>query len=386
MFVKKDFPIFSRTIHDKTLVYLDSAATTQKPQCVLDAMNNFYTTSNANVSRGVHTLAEEATNIYEDARKTVAEFIGAEFEEVVFVPSATYGMNMVASWVQEWIQKDDEILLSTLEHHSNIIPWQIVAKKTGAKIIFINSKNGMIDLEDYKKKVSQKTRIISVSATSNVFGAHNPIEEIVKNKKNAFTLVDYAQTIAHKKVDASLPDFAVFSAHKIYGPMGIGVLKINQEINFVPRIYGGGMIETVTQQEHSLTQKPWCFEAGTPNVAGAVGLEAAIKYVSSLGLENIQSHEQELTNYTIQELEKIPKVKIIGPGPGIISFVVQEMNTNDIAVLLDLQGIAVRSGRHCADPLHQELNIKDSLRVSFGVYNTLDDAKKFIISLKKIVG
>lgn len=388
--IRKDFPILKRNVHNNILIYFDNAATTQKPRQVLQAMNEYYSTSNANTSRGVHFLGEEATNAYEQARITVAKFINAKPEETIFTSSTTHSINKVALWATKHLQENDEILLSIAEHHANILPWQRAAKKTGAKIVFVNLKDGLFDMQDYEDKLSDKTKFVCVSATSNVLGDDKPIKQITQkaHEKNAFVLIDYAQTIAHKKIDASIPDFSVFSAHKIYGPTGLGVLVVNNRVNnFTPELLGGGIVEDVTTTNYSLTQKPWCYEPGTPNVAGAIGLQKAIEYVDEIGIEKITTHLQELTRYTQEELTKIPEINIIGSKEknAIISFTLKNMNANDVAMMLSLKGICVRTGMHCTNPLHKELNIDSSVRVSFALYNTQEEIDVFIQEIKKII-
>lgn len=391
-----DFPILKRKIHDKRLVYLDNAATTQKPQQVIDAMSRYYETSNANVSRGVHVLAEESTTAYEQSRQKVAKFLDLPANQVVFTSGATDSINFVAGLAKETLKPGDEILLSIYEHHSNIVPWQQVALATGAKLLYVGLTDDYeFDLDDFTSKLSEKTRFVCVSHASNVLGTVTPIDQIVKQAQSigAKVVVDGAQAAGHFPTTfVEQPDFYCFSAHKMLGPQGIGVLALSKRslTELLPYRYGGGMIETVTKEESTLAQAPECFEAGTPNVAGAVGLAAAIDYIEKFGLENIHKHESELLEQAYLELQKIPELTMYGPRPkkeraAILSFTIKGVHPHDVAQILDSEGVAIRSGLHCAMPLHEELGVESLNRVSFALYNTREDVEVLVSALQKAI-
>jgi cysteine desulfurase/selenocysteine lyase len=385
--IRKDFPFFKRG-----LIYLDSAATTQKPLVVLDAMRKYYETTNANVHRGVYSLAEEATQAYEGARKKIAGFISASPGEIVFVRNATEAINLVAqSWGFANIQKDDVILLTEMEHHSNIVPWQMLAKRTGAKISFLPiNEHGELDWNSATHALKQKPKIFAFTHISNVLGTINPVRELIAeaHKNGVPVLLDASQSVPHmpvsvKDLDA---DFLVFSGHKMLGPF-VGVLYGKRELleKMEPMLGGGDMIKEVTFEGALWNEVPWKFEAGTPGIAGAVGLGAAVDYLQSIGMENIWKHEQELVKYAYDKLSQDKHVFLYGPQnrAGVISFNLGDMHAHDVSTVLDQQGICVRSGHHCAQPLMERLNVPATVRISFGPYNTKEDVDAFLTALQK---
>jgi cysteine desulfurase/selenocysteine lyase len=397
--LRKDFPILDREINGNKLIYLDNAATSQKPKQVIEAISEYYSNHNANVHRGLHTLSEEATEMYEDARKKVAHFIGAAHpEEIIFTKGATESLNRVAiSWGLVNLKKDDVVLLSDFEHHSNMVPWLEEAKVVGAKVEYLESnENGEITLEEVKSKITDKVKLISITHASNVLGTIVPIKEICKiaHEKGILVCVDGAQAIPHLKVNVqSLDcDFYAFSAHKMLGPMGIGVLWVRKEIleKLEPYEFGGGMIDEVTYEGATYTQAPVKFEAGTPNVSGAVGLATAIGYLENIGMDEIREHEIELNKYFLEKLSHMEEIKIIGPKEaekrtGLVSFVVKNVHAHDVASVLNGFGIAVRSGHHCAMPYHNKKNLPATTRVSYYLYNTKEEIDKLIEGLKKAI-
>lgn len=397
--IKKDFPILNRKINGNPLVYLDNAATSQKPKQVIDAISDYYSNYNANVHRGIHTLSEEATKLYEDSRKKIAEFIGASHpEEIIFTKGATESLNRVAfSWGLKNLNKDDVILLGDFEHHSNVVPWQIVAEKTGAKLEYMDSdENGEITLDEVKNKITEKVKIISITHASNVLGTIVPIKEICKiaHEKNILVCVDGAQAVPHMIVNIqSLGcDFYAFSGHKMLGPMGTGVLWVKKEIleELEPYEYGGGMIEEVSYESAVFTEAPIKFEAGTPNVSGAVGLAAAVSYLQKIGMDEIREHEISLNKYLLEKLFEIKEVQIIGSKnpekrTGVVSFIVKNVHAHDIASVLNGYGVAVRSGHHCTMPYHKKRGLAATTRVSHYLYNTTEDTDKLIEGLKKAI-
>jgi len=401
--LKSDFPILSRQIHGFPLAYLDNAATTQKPIQVLQALEDYYKQHNANIHRGVHVLSEEATQMYEQARQTVADFIGAKFEEIIFTRNTTEGLNLIAySWGLANLKKDDEIILSIAEHHSNIVPWQIVAAKTGAVIKYIGiDELGNLILQgsedSLERLLNEKTKILSLVHISNVIGIINPVEQFFgKAKKynpDILCVLDGAQSAPHVNLDVVKlkADFIAFSGHKMLGPMGIGVLWGRKEIleNMEPFLGGGDMIGEVYQDRFTTNELPYKFEAGTPNVEGAIGLAAAINYIRQIGWDNIVEHEKNLTSYCLEKLSKLNEVRIIGPKKmsaakaGLISFYHEQIHAHDLAQVLDSVGVAVRSGHHCAMPLHEYLKISASCRTSFYFYNTKEEIDRMIEGIKK---
>ena len=396
--LRKDFPILNRKINGKPLVYLDSAATSQKPLQVINAVKDYYESHNANVHRSIYKLGEEATEIYETAHKKVAEFINADFEEVIFTKNATESINLVMySWGMHNIKKGDEIVLTQMEHHSNLVPWQFLAKQKGAVLKFmeIDTKIGRIKPEEINKKITKKTKLVSAIHMSNVLGTINPVEEIIEkaHKNNSLVMIDAAQSVPHmpidvKKLDA---DFLVFSAHKMLGPTGIGVLYTKKSIleKMNPFIYGGDMISSVSYEDAKWNELPWKFEAGTPNVAGAAGLSAAIDYLRKIGLGKIQKHENSLAEYALKQLLKIPQLTIYGPKEipvknrgAVISFTLGDIHPHDLSTLLDRDGIAIRGGHHCAMPLAKLLGVTATSRASFYFYNTKEEIDSLVRSLE----
>lgn len=396
--VRADFPILSRQVHGKPLVYLDNAATTQKPLCVLDAMREEYLNANANVHRGVHYLSVQATELHEQARETVRKFINAKrTTEIVFTRGTTEGLNLVAAtFSQAFMQAGDEVIVSVMEHHSNIVPWQLAAMQRGIKLRVIPmSDDGVLDIEAYKKLFNEKTKMVSVAHVSNVLGTVNPVAEIIKiaHAHDVPVMVDGAQSAPHFAIDVQKLDcdFLVFSGHKMYGPTGIGVLYGKEEwLEKLPPYQGGGeMIEHVSFEKTTFEQPPLKFEAGTPDYIASHGLATAINYMESLGLENIEAHEQELTKFAIERLSKIEGMKIYGPTTpiasqekslpapdshdAVVSFNVGNIHHMDMGTLLDQLGIAVRTGHHCAQPLMDRLGVLGTVRASFALYNTKEE-------------
>lgn len=380
--IRQQFPIFKKNIRDKNLIYLDNAATTQKPESVVKTLEDFYYNNNANINRGIYKLSERATKAYENSRKNIASFINAKHaHEVIFVRGTTEAINLVAeSYGHTNIGENDEIIITTMEHHSNIVPWQIIAEKTGAKLLVVKiHKNGELDLAHYKKLLNKNTKMVAVTHASNTLGTINQIKEIVDlaHKYNAPVLVDGAQAPAHFKVDIQdlNCDFYTFSAHKMYGPTGVGVLYGKEEIlNTMPPYQSGGdMIERVTFEKTSYANLPQKFEAGTQNIADAIAFGAAIDFINSIDIDNIEKHEKELLEYATDKLSQINGLEIIGTAPkktAIISFALKGAHPHDIATILDSEGIAVRAGHHCTMPLMNFYKLPSTTRVSFGIYNT----------------
>ncbi|MEO8859856.1 MAG: cysteine desulfurase [Ginsengibacter sp.] len=395
--IRKSFPILKRELNDKLLVYLDNAATSQKPQVVIDALTKYYSHYNANIHRGIHTLAEEATAAYESTRVTVRRFINAALpEEIIFTRGATEGINLVAyTWGRQNIHAGDEIIISGMEHHSNIVPWQILCeeKKSVLKIIPVNDI-GELDMEAYKKLLSSKTKLVSVVHVSNSLGTINPVKEIIDgaHKVGAVVLVDGAQSTVHLDIDVQEMDcdFFVFSGHKVYGPTGVGVLYGKKEIlEVMPVFMGGGeMIKEVTFEKTTYNDLPYKYEAGTPNIADTVALKSALDFINEIGKEAVRKHENELLAYATNQMEKIPGLKIIGTAKekvSVISFIIDKIHPQDLGVLLDNQGIAVRTGHHCTQPLMDRFGIPGTVRASFAMYNTKEEIDKLIVGLQKAV-
>lgn len=390
---KNDFPILSQKIHGKPLVYLDSAASAQKPQCVIDAVSHYYSHDHANIHRGVYELSQRATEQYEEARRTVKEFIHANStHEIIFVRGTTEGINLVAqSYGRSQIKKDDEIILSEMEHHSNIVPWQLLAEQVGAKIKVIPvTDQGEIELEAYEKLFSPRTKMVAVPHASNVLGTINPIQKMAKiaHAHHVPILVDGAQAVPHFPVDVEALDcdFYLFSAHKAYGPTGVGVLYGKEALlEKMPPYQGGGdMIEQVSFKKTTYNRLPFKFEAGTPNIAGVIGLKVALDYLSSIGMLTIAQHEAELLNYAMQQLKSIPDIRYIGTAKekvGVISFVFSDIHPHDLGTILDHEGIAIRAGHHCAMPLMERYAIPACARASFGLYNTKEDIDALVAGL-----
>lgn len=395
--IRKDFPILNRTVYNRPLVYLDNAATTQKPNAVLDAMHEAYVTINANVHRGVHYLSQKATDKHEEARQRVKQFINArKTEEIIFTRGTTEAINLVATtFCQNFVGKNDEILVSQLEHHSNIVSWQLQAARVGAvvKPIPIND-NGEIDIDAYKKLFNEQTRIVSIAHVSNVLGTINPIDKLIAiaHEHNVPIMIDGAQSAPHFTVDMQKLDcdFFAFSGHKMYAPTGIGVLYGKEEwLDKLPPYQGGGeMIDHVSFKGTTFQSLPFKFEAGTPDYIATHGLATAIDYIEKIGFENIKKHEQELTTHCVEQLKQIEQVNIYGhkgPAEAVVSFNVEGIHHLDIGTLLDHLGIAVRTGHHCAEPLMNSLKIEGAVRASFALYNTIDEIDTFINALKKVI-
>lgn len=393
--IRKDFPILDQIVNDEPLVYLDNAATTQKPKAVLEAVNRYYQEDNANVHRGVHTLAERATASYEAARETVRRFINASStKEVLFTRGTTTGLNWIGRFAEEILEEGDEVLISIMEHHSNILPWQEACRKTGAKLVYAYLKDGGLDLEDFREKLTDRTKFVSIAHASNVLGVINPIQELAQlaHEKGAIMVVDGAQSVPHMKIDVQKldADFFVFSGHKMAGPTGIGVLygKEHYLNQMSPVEFGGEMIDFVYEQSATWKELPWKFEAGTPNMAGAIGLAAAIDYLEAIGMDAIEHHEQDLIAYVFPKLQAIEGLKIYGSQDlakrsGVISFNLGDLHPHDLATALDYEGVAVRAGHHCAQPLIQYLEVPATARASFYFYNTKEDCDKLVEALIK---
>lgn len=393
--IKQDFPIFNQKINDETLVYLDNAATSQIPKFVEEKVRDFNEKERANVHRGVHALGLRATNQYESSRQKVANFIGANnAKEVIFTSGCTDSLNLVAaSFGEQNIQAGDEILVSIMEHHSNLLPWQQLAKRKQAKLNFIEiNSDGLLDIENLKSRISSKTKIVALTHVSNVLGTINPIKELtdLAHEKGAIVVVDGAQAVGHFLIDVAElnVDFYAFSGHKMFAPTGIGVLYGKKDLldKMPPYRLGGEMIANVTREGATWAEVPYKFEAGTPNIAGAIGLGAAIDYLQSLDFELIQKHEQELTSYALEKLKNVSGLTIYGPQKsngriGVISFNLKNIHPHDLATALDLDGIEVRAGHHCAQPLMASLNTESTVRASLSIYNTKDDIDKLVSSL-----
>lgn len=399
--VKKDFPILSRQVHGKPLVYLDNAATSQKPQEVIQAIVDYYQNHNANVHRGVHTLSDESTSVWEKSRQTISNFFGADEQELILVRNTTEAINGVAyGWGLDQIKSGDVILSTEMEHHSDIVVWQQLARRVNAKLELIQVKDdGTLDLEDLKSRVKQhgeKLKLIALAHVSNTLGTLNPVEKVVDlvAKTNCRVLIDAAQSVPHMTVNFHKlgVDFLTFSSHKMLGPMGVGGLLVKKELlksgEFKPWLFGGGMIQAVYQQETEFAEElSDRFTAGTPDVAGAVGLAAACEYLKKLGMADVYQHDQDLVNYAFELLANIPEVTIVGPMTnrvGSVAFIYESVHPHDVAQILDSEGIAVRSGHHCTMPLHTKFNWAGTIRMSFQVYNSLEDIEALVSALAKV--
>lgn len=392
--IRKDFPIFSED--DDDFVYLDNSATTFKPYSVIEAVSRYYTEYSANVHRSIYQIGEKATAEYENSRKKVAEFIHGEINSIIFTQGTTESINLVAyAWGRQNLKPGDEILLTEMEHHSNLIPWQICAKETGATLKFIPfNHDGALDLTDPEKWFTPKTKLVAVIHQSNVFGTVNPIKKIINFAKSvgAITLIDAAQSVPHQSVNVQELhcDFLAFSGHKMLGPTGVGVLYGKPDIleSMNPFLGGGEMIQTVSLTESTWNEIPWKFEAGTPNIAQAIGLGAAIDYINSVGMESIHHHEQTLLKYALKKMGEIPEVTMYGSAPdrgGVISFNLKTIHPHDLAQLLDSDDIAIRAGHHCAQPIMKKLGVSATGRASFYLYNCENDIDRLCDSLVKTV-
>ncbi|MCQ6284932.1 MULTISPECIES: cysteine desulfurase SufS [Bacillus cereus group] len=392
--IRKQFPILDQKVNGKQLVYFDSAATSQKPIQVIETLERYYKEYNSNVHRGVHTLGTKATDAYEGAREKVRKFINAKsMEEIIFTRGTTTALNTVAaSYGLENVKEGDEIVISYMEHHSNIIPWQQVAKKTGATLKYLPLQpDGTISLEDVRQTVTPNTKIVSIMQVSNVLGTINPVKEIgaIAHENGAIMVVDGAQSTPHMKVDVQdlNCDFYALSAHKMCGPTGIGVLYGKKELlnNMEPIEFGGEMIDFVDLQESTWKELPWKFEAGTPIIGNAIGLGAAIDFLEEIGLDNIEKHEHELAQYALERLSEVDGVTIYGPKrrAGLVTFNIEDVHPHDVATVLDVEGIAVRAGHHCAQPLMKWLKASSTARASFYLYNTKEEIDTFVESLIK---
>jgi cysteine desulfurase / selenocysteine lyase len=393
--IRQDFPILQAVINGKPLVYLDNAATTQKPKAVIDALVKYYSETNSNVHRGVHFLSEKATNAYEASRKTVQKFINAaKSEEIIYVRGTTEAINLVAnSYGLNNIKENDEIIISMLEHHSNIVPWQMLCERTGAtlKVIPINEK-GEIIFDEFKILITEKTKLVSVAYISNSLGTINPVKKIIElaHSNNIPVLIDGAQAVQHTKIDVRdlNCEFFAFSGHKIYGPTGIGILYGKEKLlESMPPYQGGGdMIKNVTFEKTTYNNLPYKFEAGTPNIAGSIGLAAALNYVSDIGIENIAKYEHELLEYGTEKMNELDGMRIIGTADNkasVISFLAGKTHPYDVGTLLDHLGIAVRTGVHCTEPLMNFFKIPGTVRASFAFYNTKDEIDLLVKAVKR---
>jgi len=395
--LRQDFPILSKKVNGNPLVYLDSGATAQKPKQVIDAVSNYYQTQNANIHRGVHQLSQEITTAYENARATVQNHLNASLsQEIIFTSGTTESINLVASsFGKKYINAGDEVLISEMEHHSNILPWQVLCEEKGAvlKVVPIN-ENGELLIDKYKKLLCSKTKIVAVTHVSNTLGTINPVKEIIElaHEKNIPVLIDGAQAVPHLKVDVQAldADFYCFSGHKLFGPTGVGILYGKEKwLNEMPPYkVGGGTIKTVRFEKTTYADLPLKFEAGTPHIAGGIGLAAAIEYVNKIGLENIAAYEHELLEYATLKLLAIEGLRIIGTAKekaSVISFVIEEIHPFDIGTLLDKQGIAVRTGHHCTQPLMEHFGVPGTIRASLMFYNTKEEVDVLVNGIQKAI-
>ncbi|HTE27565.1 SufS family cysteine desulfurase [Flavitalea sp.] len=393
--IRNQFPVLKRTVKGKPLVYFDNAATSQKPQVVIDALVGYYSGFNANIHRGIHSLAEEATAAFEATRDTVQQFIGAEKrEEIIFTKGTTESINLVAAtWGRANVKNGDEIIISAMEHHSNIVPWQLLCQEKGAllKVIPVNDE-GEISLDDFKQLVNSRTKIVSIVHVSNALGTINPVKEMIEiaHKAGAVVFVDGAQSSVHLDIDVRDLDcdFFGFSAHKVYGPTGVGVLYGKKEILEAMPVYmgGGEMIKDVTFENTTYNELPYKFEAGTPNIADVVAFKAALDFITTIGKQNIARHENALLAYATEKLQQIPGVTVIGRSAhktGVLSFVIKGVHPQDMGIMLDNNGIAVRTGHHCAQPLMACYKIPGTIRASFAVYNTVEEVDALIAGINK---
>lgn len=394
--IRKDFPILEREVYGHPLVYLDNGATTQKPRQVIDAMTEEYYTVNANVHRGVHYLSQRATDLHEGSRETVRKFLNARSSsEIIFTRGTTESINVVAqSFGQQFMQEGDEVILSVMEHHSNIVPWQLLRSRQGIVLKVIPmTDSGELLIEEYEKLFTERTKIVSVTHVSNVLGTVNPVRQMIDiaHRHGVPVLIDGAQSVPHIAVDVQEldADFLAFSAHKIYGPTGVGVLYGKQEwLEQMPPYQGGGeMIEHVSFEHTTFNELPFKFEAGTPDYVGTTGLAAALDYVSAIGMKQISLYEAELTAYALEKLRAIPKLRIYGEAPergAVISFLVGDIHHFDMGTLIDRLGIAVRTGHHCAQPLMHRLGVEGTVRASFSFYNTREEVDALVSAVQRV--
>ena len=394
--IRRDFPLLQRRIHGKPLVYLDNAATTQKPQVVIDRVTQFYVEENANVHRGVHGLSQRATDAFEGARATIGRFLNARrAEEIVFVRGATEAINLVAqTHGRSRVARGDEIVISTMEHHSNIVPWQILCEQQGARLRVIPiSDAGELDLDAYETMLTDRTRLVSIVHVSNVLGTVNPVEEVVRlaHARGVPVLVDGAQAVAHRAVDVQAMgcDFYAFSGHKLFGPTGIGVLYGTSALleSMPPYQSGGDMIRSVSFERTRYQDPPWRFEAGTPDIAGAVGLGTAIDYLTAIGLERVADIEAELLAYATAAVSRLPGVRVIGTAANkaaVLSFVLDGVHPHDVGTILDREGVAIRTGHHCCQPLMDRLELPATARASLALYNTREDIDALVTALHTV--
>ncbi len=392
--IRKDFPILQRKVHGKQLVYFDNAATSQKPKDVIKAIDFYYRNYNANIHRSIHQLGEEATEKYEEAHEKVADFINADsYENIVFTKNTTESLNLLAYSLTAGLKKDDEIVISQMEHHSNFVPWQQLAKQRGLKLKFIEiDENGDLDAESINKNITKKTKIVSLTHVSNVLGTINPVKEIAKiaHENNALFAVDGAQSVPHMPVDVKDidADFYAFSGHKMLGPTGIGVLYGKKELleSMQPFLYGGEMIREVKFDTTTFNDLPWKFEAGTMNIVEGIGLGVAIDYLKNIGMDQIQNRDNELVGYAVKKLKEVKGITIYGPKKrgAVVSFNVDKIHAHDVSQILDSEGIAIRAGHHCCMPLMSILKVPATARASFYLYNTEEEIDKFIDALGKV--
>jgi cysteine desulfurase/selenocysteine lyase len=395
--VRRDFPILGRTVHGRPLVYLDNAATTQKPRAVIDALVHYYENYNANIHRGIHALSEEATARYEEVRLKTARFIGAPGPEtIVFTRNTTESINLVAhAWGRKYLRPGDEIVLTIMEHHSNLVPWQMLARDTGVKLQFVDiDDEGRLIWDDFERLIGPRTRLVSVTHMSNVLGTINPVKDIAElaHSHGALVLVDAAQSVPHMPVDISGLDcdFMAFSAHKMLGPTGVGVLYARQGLfeEMDPFLGGGEMIARVLPERSTWNDVPWKYEAGTPNIADVIAFGAAMEYLQGLGMDAVRAHEREITAYALEALSTVPQVKVYGPREaeargGVVAFNLGDLHPHDLGTVLDRHGVAVRAGHHCAQPLMRRLDCVATARASFYVYNRRDEVDTLLEGIRE---
>lgn len=396
--IRSQFPILTREVNGKPLVYLDNGATSQKPKVVLDVLDEYYEMYNANVHRGIHTLSQEATDLMEESRRKIQKFIHAKYDhEIIFTRGTTEGINLVSNSLRNVLTADDEIIITEIEHHSNIVPWQLLCQRTGAKLKYIPlTAEGILDIDKLDDLLTDKTKLVCVNQVSNALGVVNPIETIIEkaHARGAWVLIDAAQSAPHTVIDVQTLDcdFLVFSGHKMYGPTGIGILYGKEDIlNELPPFHGGGeMIKDVTMEVSTYACLPFKFEAGTPDIAGIIGLGAAVDFINSIGMQMIHDYEKELVDYTIQRLSEFDEVVIYAKDAehsGAVSFNLKfdGVHSSDVGMILDKKGIAVRTGHHCAQPIMHHFNIPGTVRASFAVYNTKEEIDIFIDGLKTAI-